>query len=326
VAERTVSRLLPKRRTPPLQTRRTFLTNHVRDLVSVDFFTVPTAHLRVLFVLVVLAHHRRRVLHFNVTEHPAAAWTAQQIVEAFLEDSAPSYLLRDRDQVYGQSVRQRVRGMRTHEVLTVAQSPWQNPFVERLIGSVRRECLDHVLVLSERHVRRILTRYFAYCHHARTRLVIVAATAAGPTGEIHGIDPAPEMVALAWQKAARAGVKARLDVGVIEALPYPPDYFDVVLSSLMLHHLPDEVKRRGLAEIHRVLRPAGRLVAVDFGATPRNGIDHFLCVLRLRTGWGHAEHLRAMLRETGFAAVEIGPTGHRALAFVRGRKPHLTRA
>jgi len=90
VAERTVSRLLPKRRTPPSQTWRTFLANHVRDLVSIDFFTVPTAQLRVLFVLVVLAHHRRRVVHFNVTEHPTAAWTAQQLVDAFPDDSAPS--------------------------------------------------------------------------------------------------------------------------------------------------------------------------------------------------------------------------------------------
>ena len=104
VAERTVSRLMPKRRTPPSQTWRTFLANHVRDLVSIDFFTVPTARLRVLFVLVVLAHHRRRVVHFNVTEHPTAAWTAQQIVDAFPDDSAPSYLLRDRDRVYGQRV------------------------------------------------------------------------------------------------------------------------------------------------------------------------------------------------------------------------------
>src|SRR3989441_3684247 len=99
VAERTVSRLLPKRRTPPSQTWRTFLINHVHDLVSIDFFTVPTAHLHVLFVLVVLAHHRRRVVHFNVTEHLTAHWTAQQIVDAFPHDSAPSYLLRDRDQV-----------------------------------------------------------------------------------------------------------------------------------------------------------------------------------------------------------------------------------
>ena len=99
VAERTVSRLMPKRRSPPSQTWRTFLTNHVRDLVSIDFFTVPTARLRILFVFVVLAHDRRRVLHFNVTEHPTAAWTAQQIVDAFPEDSAPSYLIRDRDSV-----------------------------------------------------------------------------------------------------------------------------------------------------------------------------------------------------------------------------------
>jgi putative transposase len=170
VAERTVSRLMPKRRTPPSQTWRTFLANHVRDLVSLDFFTVPTARLRVLFVLVVLAHHRRRVVHFNVTEHPTAAWTAQQIVDAFPEDSAPSYLLRDRDSVYGHVFRQRVKGIGIDEVLTAPQSPWQNPFAERLIGSIRRECLNHGLVLGERHLRRTLTRYFAYYHGARTHL------------------------------------------------------------------------------------------------------------------------------------------------------------
>src|SRR3989454_2333181 len=111
VAERTVSRLLPKRGSPPSQTWRTFLTNHVPDLVSLDFFTVPTARLRVLFVFVVLAHDRRRALNFNVTEHPSAAWTAQQIVDAFPDDSAPSYLLRDRDSIYGHAFRQRVKGM-----------------------------------------------------------------------------------------------------------------------------------------------------------------------------------------------------------------------
>src|SRR3989449_10310962 len=172
VAERTVSRLMPKRRPPPSQTWRTFLTNHGRDLVSIDFFTVPTAHLRVLFVLVVLIHHCRRVLHFNITAHPSAAWTAQQIVDAFPDDTAPSYLLRDRDSVYGDSFRRRVKSMRIREVLTAAHSPWQNPFAERLIGSVRRECLDHVLVLSERHLRRVLTRYFAYYHRTRTHLAL----------------------------------------------------------------------------------------------------------------------------------------------------------
>src|SRR6266567_2248646 len=157
VAERTVSRLIPKRRSPPSQTWRTFLTNHVRDLVSIDFFTVPTARLRVLFVFVVLAHDRRRVLHFNVTEHPTAAWTAQQIVDAFPDDSAPSYLLRDRDSVYGHVFRQRVKSMGVGEVLTAPHSPWQNPFAERLIGSIRRECLNHVVVLGERHLKRLLS-------------------------------------------------------------------------------------------------------------------------------------------------------------------------
>jgi putative transposase len=170
VSERTVSRLMPKRRTPPSQTWRTFLDNHVRDLVSLDFFTVPTIGLRVLFVLVVLAHHRRRVVHFNVTEHPTAHWAAQQIVNAFPDDSAPSYLLHDRDQVYGEPFRHRVKGLRMEEVLTAPHSPWQNPFAERLIGSIRRECLNHVLVLGERHLRRVLVRYFAYYHQARTHL------------------------------------------------------------------------------------------------------------------------------------------------------------
>jgi putative transposase len=161
---------MPKRRPQPSQTWRTFLANHVRDLVSIDFFTVPTARLRVLFVLVVLAHHRRRVVHFNVTEHPTAAWTAQQIVDTFPDDTAPAYLLHDRDAIYGDVFRQRVKGMKIEEVLTAARSPWQNPVVERLIGSIRRECLNHVLVLSERHLRNTLTGYFSYYHRTRTHL------------------------------------------------------------------------------------------------------------------------------------------------------------
>src|SRR5205823_6080827 len=135
VAERTVSRLLPKRRTPPSQSWRTFLTNHVRDLVSIDFFTVPTAGLRVLFVLVVLAHDRRRVLHFNVTAHPTAAWTAQQIVEAF--PFAPKYLLRDRDRIYGDAFRKQVEVLGIKEVLSAPRSPWQRAYIERIIGSIR---------------------------------------------------------------------------------------------------------------------------------------------------------------------------------------------
>jgi transposase InsO family protein len=141
-------------------------------LVSIDFFTAPAVRLHVLFVLVVLAHHRRRVVHFNVTEHPTAAWTAQQIVDTFPDDSGPAYLLRDRDQVYGQHFRHRVKGMGIDEVLTAPHSPWQNPFAERLIGSIRRECLNHVLVLGQARLRRILARYFDYYHQSRTHLAL----------------------------------------------------------------------------------------------------------------------------------------------------------
>jgi len=127
VSERTVSRLMPRRRCPPSQTWRAFLTNHVQHLVSLDFFTVPTARLRVLFVLVVLAHHRRRVIHFNVTEHPTAAWTAQQIVHAFPDESAPKYLLRDRDAIYGADFERRAEHMGVHQVVIAPRGPWQNP-------------------------------------------------------------------------------------------------------------------------------------------------------------------------------------------------------
>jgi len=138
--------------------------------VSIDFFTVPTARLRVLFVFIVLSHERRRVVHFNVTEHPTAAWTAQQIVEAFPEDQAPRYLVRDRDGIYGEYFQNRVHGMGIREVCTAARSPWQNPYAERLIGSIRRECLNHVIVLNDRHLRRILKSYFCYYHESRTHL------------------------------------------------------------------------------------------------------------------------------------------------------------
>jgi putative transposase len=171
ISEREVSRLMPPRtRQPPSQTWRTFLDNHVGSLASIDFFTVPTATFRVLYVFFVLAHDRRRLLHFNVTENPSAAWTAQQIVEAFPENSAPKYVVRDRDGIYGDQFRRRVSGIGINEVLTAPRSPWQNPYAERLVGSVRRECPNHMIVLGEKHLRRILTAYFSYYHKSRTHL------------------------------------------------------------------------------------------------------------------------------------------------------------
>lgn len=172
VSERTVSRVLQTVKRPPSQTWRTFLKNHIAEIVAVDFFTVPTIRLRVLFVFLVIEHERRRVLHFGVTEHPTAEWTAQQMAEAFSERDARRYLIRDRDAIYGNAFRCRIHSLAMKEVVTAPRSPWQNAFAERLIGSIRRECLDHVVVLNRRHFRRLLKSYFAYYHRSRTHLAL----------------------------------------------------------------------------------------------------------------------------------------------------------
>src|SRR6516164_11803454 len=151
---------------PPSQTWRTFLNNHATQLVSVDFFTVPTAFFQVLFVFIVIQHDRRRLVHFNVTAHPTAEWAAHQILEAFPFETAPRYLLRDRDRIYGQEFRNQIAVMNIKEVLSAPRSPWQRAYVERVIGSIRRECLDHVIVLSEESLRRTLRSYFSYYNRA----------------------------------------------------------------------------------------------------------------------------------------------------------------
>jgi transposase InsO family protein len=168
ISEPTVSKYMIRSRKPPSQTWRTFLENHLQRLVSVDFFTVPTIRFQVLYVFLVLAHARRRILHFAVTAHPTTDWTVQQLREAFSWDSAPRYLLRDRDQIFSQVFRDQVKSMGIAEVL--AATPWQRAYVERVIGSIRRECLDHVIVLSEASLRRTLTSYFAYYHKWGTHL------------------------------------------------------------------------------------------------------------------------------------------------------------
>jgi len=179
VSERTVARYMPKRpRIAPSQTWRTFIENHMSQLVAcpeprrraVDFFTVPTVSFKILFAFIVLSLDRRKVVHFNVTTNPTARWTAQQIIEAFPDDTAPKYLMRDRDGAYGDYFVRRVAGMGIEEVKSAPRAPWQNPYAERLIGSIRRDCLDHVVVLNEWHLRRILRSYFDYYHGSRTHL------------------------------------------------------------------------------------------------------------------------------------------------------------
>jgi len=170
VAKSTVEKYRPRIRKPPSPTRKAFLSNHVKDLVACDFFTVPTVQCRVLFVFILLAHERRRIVHFNITEHPTAQWTAQQIVDTFPWNTAPRYLLRDRDSIYGSLFQDRVDHMGIEEVKIAPRSPWQNPYCERLIGSIRRDMLDHVIVLNDRHLMRLLGTYLGYYHRFRTHL------------------------------------------------------------------------------------------------------------------------------------------------------------
>jgi putative transposase len=170
VSPATVAKYRVRHRKPPSQTWRTFLKNHIQDLVSADFFVVPTITFRLLFVLVMLSHDRRRPIHFAVTANPTAEWTARQLLEAFPWDTAPGYLLRDRDGVYGEKFREAATWLGIREVLTAPQAPWQNAYVERLIGSIRRECLDHVIVLNQIGVHRVLKSYFKYYERTRTHL------------------------------------------------------------------------------------------------------------------------------------------------------------
>ncbi len=162
IGETSVSKYMVRCQKPPSQTWRTFLENHVKDLVSVDFFTVPTIRFQVLYVFLVLAHDRRRIVHCNVTAHPTAEWTAQQLRDAFPWNNVPRYLLHDRDRIFGTQFRANVDAMGIEDVRTAPRSPWQRAYVERVIGSTRRECLDHVIVLNEVSLRRTITAYLAY--------------------------------------------------------------------------------------------------------------------------------------------------------------------
>jgi len=157
---------------PPSQTWKTFLKNHMGEIVATDFFTVPTLRMGVLFVFLVVEHARRKVLHFAVTEHPTAEWAGQHMVEAFADRDVARYLIRDRDGIYGHEFRHRIRSLGMNEVITAARSPWQNAFAERLIGSIRRDCLDHVVVLNQRHLTSLLRKYFVYYHRSRTHLAL----------------------------------------------------------------------------------------------------------------------------------------------------------
>ena len=170
VSQATVAKYMMPRRGRPSPTWRSFLRNDAIGTAAIDLFVVPSATFQLLFVMLILTHDRRKIVRFDVTQHPTAGWLSRQVTEAFPWDTAPRFLLRDRDASYGSIFRKRVEAMGITEVVTTPRSPWQNAYVERVIGSIRRECLDEVVIFNERHLRRVLSSYVDYYHRSRTHL------------------------------------------------------------------------------------------------------------------------------------------------------------
>jgi transposase InsO family protein len=170
VAQSTVAKYMARSGRGPSQTWKTFLRNHAAGIAAMDFLIVPTVGFRLLFVLVILRHQRRRLISLTLTTNPTAEWIAHQITAAFPWNEAPDYLMRDRDASYGRAVTRRLAAMGIRDHPTASRSPWQNGHAERVIGSVRRECLDHLVVLREAHLCRILAAYTVYYNELRTHL------------------------------------------------------------------------------------------------------------------------------------------------------------
>jgi transposase InsO family protein len=170
ISQATVAKYMMRGRGTPSPTWRSFLRNQTEGIAAIDIFVVASASYRLLYVMIILAHDRRKIVRFDVTPHPIAAWLSRQVTEAFPWDTAPRYLLRDRDASYGQHFRRRVDAMGITEVITAPRSPWQNAYVERVIGSIRRECLDHLVIFNQRHLRSVMSSYVDYYQSTRTHL------------------------------------------------------------------------------------------------------------------------------------------------------------
>jgi transposase InsO family protein len=172
IGQTSVAKYMARRRGPPSQGWKTFLHNHADGIVAMDLFVVPTISFRMLYGLLILGHGRRRILWFGVTAHPTAEWIANQMTEACGWEQPPRYLIRDRDGAYGEVFVRRLRLMGIRDRPTSPRSPWQNGYAERLIGSIRRECVDHIIVLGERHLRHVLLSYMKYYNEVRTHLCL----------------------------------------------------------------------------------------------------------------------------------------------------------
>jgi putative transposase len=170
VSQATVAKYMVRRPRSASPTWSSFLRNQASGIAAIDMFVAVSASFRLLYVMIILAHDRRKIVRFDVTQHPTAGWLSRQVTEAFPWDTAPRFLLRDRDRSYGAQFSKRVKAMGITELVTAQRSPWQNAHVERVIGSIRRDCLDYVVIFNERHLRRVLSSYADYYHRTRTHL------------------------------------------------------------------------------------------------------------------------------------------------------------
>jgi transposase InsO family protein len=170
ISQATFAKYMGRRVGTPSPTWRSFLRNQADGIVAIDMFVAVSASFRLLYVMLILAHDRRKIVRFDVTQHPTAGWLSRQVTEAFPWETAPRFLLRDRDAAYGSVFSKRVAAMGINEVVTAPRSPWQNAYVERVIGSIRRECLDHLVIFNERHLCQVLSSYVDYYHRSRTHL------------------------------------------------------------------------------------------------------------------------------------------------------------
>ena len=192
VGQTSVAKYMARRRGAPSQGWKTFLHNHADGIAAMDLFVVPTVSFRLLYGLLIMSHSRRRMLWLGVTAHPTAEWLANQLTQAFGWECTPVYLIRDRDACYGNLFVRRVRSLGIRDHPTSPRSPWQNGYAERLIGSIRRECLDHVVVFGERHLRHLLLSYLDYYNNVRTHLSLAKdAPTLRPVHVVGSIRPRP---------------------------------------------------------------------------------------------------------------------------------------
>jgi transposase InsO family protein len=199
ISERTVLRWMRRapRNPEPAKRWAAFLSNHREAIAAMDFFTVPTLTFGVLTCFFVIAHDRRRVLHFNVTRHPTSAWVSQQLREAFPYDTAPKYLIHDRDAIFNSEVMETMKVIGIKSLRTSFKSPWQNGIAERFVGCCRRDLLDHIIVLNERHLKRLMRDYVRYFHEDRTHLGLAKET---PAGRLTEAKPSASCQVVAWPK------------------------------------------------------------------------------------------------------------------------------